>query len=200
MQLFCIKWFRKLVFWCSNRHSTGRGFTLPELLITTSILILVSAATLVSMNTSTAERQMEQATEELTLTVAQARSLALAPPLEKSVGNAGYRLTLVADPIRADLATSYEIREIGSLPGVVPATSSNILVREGVFAPKIGYTVVSGGALPSLTFSISGQGRIIDPKPSDGLIHLQAITKTGTAVTRSVTISTITGQVDVTNP
>ena len=68
--------------------------TLPELLITTSILILVSAATLVSMNTSTAERQMEQATEELTLAVAQARSLALAPPLEKSVGNAGYRLTL----------------------------------------------------------------------------------------------------------
>ena len=197
MQVFLRNWFRGPLFRLAGGRSRGQGFTLVELLITTSILVLVSAATLVSMQTSTAERQMEQAIEELTLAVAEARSLALAPPLTKSAGNSGYRLSLLAEPSRPDLATKFEIREIGSLPGAVPAAPSEALVTDGLLGTKIGFLVQGGGALPVITFSIPAQGKIIEPQPTDGLIYLRAVTKTGSSLTRTVTISTITGQIDV---
>lgn len=176
---------------------SSSGFTLIELLITTGILILLTTATLVNLNISSTERQMDQAIEELTLAIAQARGFALAPPTDKSVGNAGYRLDLLANPGQSSLITHFEIHEIGSLPGQIPLQTSNILVTGSNFASKVGFRVADTQTLPTLTFSIPAQGRIISPQPADGLIHLEVLPRQGSGARKSVTISTITGQVDV---
>jgi prepilin-type N-terminal cleavage/methylation domain-containing protein len=175
----------------------GAGFTLIELLITSGILLILSAATLISTNISTTERQLTQATQGLVSAVTTAQSLALAPPVEKTIGNAGYKLIFLGESNRPDLVTRFEIREIGSLPGQVPVVTSNVLVREGSFPQKIGFRLSAGGTVPDIVFSIVDQGDILEPKPIDGLIRLETVTRRGGGPSRSLTILTATGQVDV---
>lgn len=180
---------------CIDRRTAG--FTLVELLITSAILIILSAATLVGINVSTTERQLDQAVEALSLAVTTAQGFALAPPVDKTLGNAGYRLVLITDPNQSSLATGFEIHEIGSLPGHLPVVVSDALVRQGNFPTKIGFRLTDGGPLPGIVFSIPAQGDIIEPDTQSGFIRLEAVTRRGGGPSRRITISTVTGQIDV---
>lgn len=176
------------------------GFTLVELLITVSIFVLLTGVTLYTTTVSTRERQLELATEGLRSGLEQARSLALAPPVAKTIGNAGYRFVFVPRPDRPNTYAGFEIRELGSLPGQVAVRPAAEPVETGLFPGRIGFQTIDGAPPPSIVFSIPGQGRIIEPVTADGRIRLKAVVLSNPSVSREVTISTITGQISVANP
>jgi prepilin-type N-terminal cleavage/methylation domain-containing protein len=165
------------------------GFTLIEILVTISIMVLLLATALPSFKTYSAINDLDRNVELISSAITETQTLAMAPPTDKVKDYDGYKIMFDQ--------TGYQIYSgiitKNSTGDVFDLDSSNQVLYKSEKISLTNKINVSGS--PYIIYSVVGQGKIIYPKTNVVLpIQNQSIIKNNI---KTISINVFTGQVEV---